>query len=164
MVAYLLSDWTRLLLVCMYAREETERARNICMERLILSFFRSKISAKTWHGLLDQYVFLKSYDDRPRFWNLAHIVTTGMIPNKDEGAKLGSAIDVPEYVLLALRILQRRCPRSSQHCLTTVVAAAEWSGMAGRASTSRQAPMSFWCGTSRPTSARWRLPWNMAST
>jgi hypothetical protein len=101
MVAYLLSDWTRLLLVCMYARQEEERARN-CMERLISSFFRSKINAKTWHGHLDQYVFLQSFDDIPWFWNLAHIITTGMIPKKDEGAKLGSAIDVPEYVKPAI--------------------------------------------------------------
>lgn len=71
------------------------------MERLIWSF-RSKINAKTWHGHLDQYVFLQSYDDIPRFWNLAHNITTGMIPKKDEGTKLSSAIDVPEYVLPAI--------------------------------------------------------------
>ncbi|KAJ1256772.1 hypothetical protein BS78_K313700, partial [Paspalum vaginatum] len=99
MVVYLLSDWTRLLLVCMYASmEDNPRLRNGRLERLILSFFRSKVSSKRWHGVLDQYVFVQSYGDKQKFWNLAHKVTTGMVPKKGDGAELSSTIDVPEYV------------------------------------------------------------------
>ncbi|WVZ50567.1 hypothetical protein U9M48_001809 [Paspalum notatum var. saurae] len=100
MVVYLLSDWTRLLLVCMYASMEDNNPclRNGRLERLMLSFFRSKISSKRWHGVLDQYVFVQSYGDKQKFWNLAHKVTTGMVPEKGDGAELSSAIDVPEYV------------------------------------------------------------------
>ncbi|KAL6600357.1 hypothetical protein ACP70R_045157 [Stipagrostis hirtigluma subsp. patula] len=97
-VAYLLSDWTRLLLVCMYARWNGEHTRNLCMEGLMFCFFRSKIKAKRWHNHLDQYIFLQSYDDRPRFCNFIHMITTGMFPKKDDGAKLGHAVDIPEYV------------------------------------------------------------------
>lgn len=102
MVTYLLSDWTRLLLVCMYARWDDERTRNRCMENLILSFFKSNIIDNRWHGQIDQYVFLESYDDRPRIWNLIHKISTGMVPKKDNGAKLSNPIDIPECVKHAI--------------------------------------------------------------
>ncbi|VAH23751.1 unnamed protein product [Triticum turgidum subsp. durum] len=98
MVSYIISDWTRLLLVCSYARLKEEPTRNRCMERTMSSLFRSRVTTKQWHGLIDQYVFLESYDDRPRFWNLLHKITTGMAPKKDDGATLRDAIDVPECV------------------------------------------------------------------
>uniref|UniRef100_A0A8I6WZW6 USP domain-containing protein n=1 Tax=Hordeum vulgare subsp. vulgare TaxID=112509 RepID=A0A8I6WZW6_HORVV len=99
MVSYLVSNWTSLLLVCSYAQQKKE---NKCMERIIPSFFRSRITSKQWHGHIDQYVFLESYDDRPRFWNFLHYITTGMVPKKDDGATLHSAIDVPGCVRLAV--------------------------------------------------------------
>lgn len=102
MVTYLLSDWTRLLLVCRYAQRKDDRTRGRCMESVILSFFKYKIIARRWHGHIDQYVFLESYNDKPKFWNLLHKLTTGMVPKKEDGAKLSSAIDVPEYVMPAI--------------------------------------------------------------
>ncbi|XP_037428865.1 uncharacterized protein LOC119294721 isoform X1 [Triticum dicoccoides] len=105
MVSYLVSNWTRLLLVCSYAQWKEERTRNRCMEGIISSFFKSKITSKQWHGHIDQYVFLESYD--ARFWNFLHHITTGMVPKKDDGATLSNAIDVPECVKAA--ILKRLC-------------------------------------------------------
>ncbi|OEL28967.1 hypothetical protein BAE44_0010014 [Dichanthelium oligosanthes] len=102
MVIYLVSDWTRLLLVCSYAQWDDERIRNVCTERVILSFFKSKVIGKRWHGLLDQYVFVQSYDDRPKIWNLFHNITTGMVPKKEDGAKLSSAINIPDCVRSAI--------------------------------------------------------------
>ncbi|XP_020177040.1 uncharacterized protein [Aegilops tauschii subsp. strangulata] len=101
MVSYLVSNWTRLLLVCMYAQRKEERTRNRCMEGTISSFFKSRITSKLWHGHIDQYVFLESYDNKPRIWNFLHYITIGMSPKKDDGATLHSAIDVPECVTLA---------------------------------------------------------------
>ncbi|XP_048552126.1 uncharacterized protein LOC125531981 [Triticum urartu] len=101
MVSYLVSNWTRLLLVCMYAQRKEERTRNRCMEGTISSFFKSMITSKLWHGHIDQYVFLESYDNKPRIWNFLHYITIGLSPKKDDGAILHSAIDVPECVTLA---------------------------------------------------------------
>ncbi|KAL6893724.1 hypothetical protein ACP4OV_007822 [Aristida adscensionis] len=110
-----------LLLVCKYASGHDEQQyiwNNRCMERLISGFFRAKIKAKRWHGRLDQYIFLQSYDDRPKFCNFIHMVTTGlMFPKKEDGAKLSSAINVPEYVRHAVleklhALLNQDGPRS----------------------------------------------------
>ncbi|KAL6654182.1 hypothetical protein ACP70R_007647 [Stipagrostis hirtigluma subsp. patula] len=115
-VTYLLSDWTRLLLVCMYARWNDEHVRDRLMERLMLCFFKSKIKAKRWHKHLDQYFFLQSYDDRPKFCNFIHTVTTGMLPKKDDGAKLSHAIDVPKYVRYAALEKLRAIMDQRRHC------------------------------------------------
>ncbi|KAL6890103.1 hypothetical protein ACP4OV_008866 [Aristida adscensionis] len=116
MVTYLLSDWTRLLLVCRFASCDDGHVRNHCMERLMLCLFRSKINAKRWHKHLDQYFFLQSYHDRPRFCNFIRVVTTGMIPKKDDGAKLSHAIDVPEYVRSAALEKIRAIMDLKRHC------------------------------------------------
>ncbi|PNT70619.1 uncharacterized protein LOC100823751 [Brachypodium distachyon] len=107
MSSYLVSDWTRLLLVCRYAQKKQECTRNRRMESTISSFFTSSITTKQWHGLIDQYVFLESYDDRPRFWNLIHTITIGMVPKKEDGTTLADAINVPECVRPA--ILKKLC-------------------------------------------------------
>ncbi len=97
MVTYLLSDWTRLLLTCLYERWSCGCMRTNCTEKLILSFFTSKITER-WHGVIDQYVFLQSYDGSPTFWNLLHKLTMGALPEKDEGAEVGNAINIPDCV------------------------------------------------------------------
>uniref|UniRef100_J3N9L7 USP domain-containing protein n=1 Tax=Oryza brachyantha TaxID=4533 RepID=J3N9L7_ORYBR len=97
MVTYLLSDWTRLLLTCLYERWRGRCMRTNCTEKLILSFFKSKITER-WHGVIDQYVFLQSYDGSPTFWNLLHKLTMGAVAEKDEGAELGNPISIPECV------------------------------------------------------------------
>ncbi|XBH70273.1 hypothetical protein VPH35_097966 [Triticum aestivum] len=105
MVTYLLSDWTSLILVCEYVQRKCKRiggSIDTRMDRILLWFSRAKITDKRWHGHLDQYVFLQSYEDRPRFWNFVHNLTTGIIPKKDDGAKLSSAITVPECVKKAV--------------------------------------------------------------
>ncbi|KAI5020754.1 hypothetical protein ZWY2020_045642 [Hordeum vulgare] len=101
MASYLVSNWTRLLLVCTYAQRKEERTRNRCMEGTISSFFRSSITSKLWHGHIDQYVFLESYDNKPRIWNFLHYITIGMSPKKDDGVTLHKAINVPDCVRLA---------------------------------------------------------------
>ncbi|CAD6256151.1 unnamed protein product [Miscanthus lutarioriparius] len=95
-VNYLLSDWTRLLLTCLYQRCKSKCVRNRFAEGIILSFFKSKIINERWHGVIDQYVFLQSYDGKPRFWNLLHTLTVGMVEKKDEGVELGEAISIPD--------------------------------------------------------------------
>ncbi|TVU00926.1 hypothetical protein EJB05_53657, partial [Eragrostis curvula] len=98
MVTYLLSNWTRLLLVCKYVQNQCWCITNTCLtEGLISSFFNSKI-ANPWHGRIDQYELFHSCTYKPRFWKLAHTVTLGKTPEKFDGRKAGTAINVPEPV------------------------------------------------------------------
>ncbi|XP_037419195.1 uncharacterized protein LOC119283964 [Triticum dicoccoides] len=101
MATYLLSDWTSLIMVCEYVQRKCKGAKESVGAR-VNHIYSAKITDKRWHGFLDQYVFLQSYDDRPRLWNFVHNLTTGIIPKKDDGAKLSSAIKVPVVVKKAV--------------------------------------------------------------
>lgn len=108
MVTYLLSDWTRLLLVCKYVQWSNSGwkwkrgcMRNSLTEKLIWSFFTSKIGGR-WHGIMDQYELLRSFDYIPSIWNAAHRATLGLVERKNDGAKLSADIKVPECVKSAI--------------------------------------------------------------
>ncbi|CAO2153095.1 unnamed protein product [Urochloa humidicola] len=103
MCTYLHSDWTSLIMGCEYAQRKCKRSNkqgssDTWLDRILLYFTRAKITDRRWHGFIDQYVFVQSYDDRPRVWNLIHNLTTGIVPKKDDGAALSSAIKVPGEV------------------------------------------------------------------
>ncbi|KAF2911669.1 hypothetical protein DAI22_11g198600 [Oryza sativa Japonica Group] len=86
MITYLLSDWTRLLLVCEYTRSRCSR----------------KIFSDPWHGYIDQYDFLQSFDYSPSLWNLMYRATLGVIKERVKGQKPGTAIKIPECVKPAI--------------------------------------------------------------
>lgn len=102
MVTYLQSDWTSLITGCEYVERKCNGSSDTWLDSILLYFTRAKITDRRWHGLIDQYVFVQSYDDRPRFWNLIHNLTTGIIPKKSDGAALSSAFEVPKYVRRAV--------------------------------------------------------------
>lgn len=83
-LTYLRSDWTRLIMVCEYVQrklcERRQQSADTWKDCVLLYFSSrsSKITDRRWHGFIDQYVFVESYDDRPRFWNLIHNLTTGI--------------------------------------------------------------------------------------
>ena len=80
MVTYLLSNWTRLLLVCKYVRSQCWCLGSAFLtENLTRFFFTTKI-VDPWHGRIDQFQFLQSCTYKPTFWNLAHTATLGVIP------------------------------------------------------------------------------------
>ncbi|KAM0874586.1 hypothetical protein ACQ4PT_037297 [Festuca glaucescens] len=99
MVTYLLSNWTRLLLVCNYVQKSRPTALK---EGFISSIFTSKI-ADPWHKRIDQYDFLSSYTYKPSFWKLAHALSMGKIPEKIDGMKRGDAIKIPQCVKPAIQ-------------------------------------------------------------
>ncbi|KAL6870769.1 hypothetical protein ACP4OV_014617 [Aristida adscensionis] len=104
MVTYLLSNWTLVLLVCKYVRNQCWLLGKACLtERMTASFFTSKI-ADPWHGRIDQYDFLQSCTYSPTFWKFAHIATLGKTPEKLNGRKPGDAINIPQCV--KVRVLQ----------------------------------------------------------
>uniref|UniRef100_A0ACD6A1K2 Uncharacterized protein n=1 Tax=Avena sativa TaxID=4498 RepID=A0ACD6A1K2_AVESA len=101
-VTYLLSNWTRLLLVCKYVQKsQSWLMRNALTEDLISSFFVSKI-ADPWHGRIDQYDFLQSCTYKPSFWKIANAVTLGKTERKLDGRNRGKAIKIPECVKVAI--------------------------------------------------------------
>uniref|UniRef100_A0A0E0J4D3 DUF4220 domain-containing protein n=1 Tax=Oryza nivara TaxID=4536 RepID=A0A0E0J4D3_ORYNI len=94
MFRYLLSDWTKLLLVCKYVQWAD---KNSLVEKLIqrcLGRRRCDVGGR-WHGVFDQYEFLRSLDYDPTSWNRMHLITLGLLPAKEHGAKLSAAINVP---------------------------------------------------------------------
>lgn len=98
MVTYLLSNWTRLLLVCKYVRSQRWFLRSARLtENLTCSFFTSKL-ADPWHGHIDQYEFLQSCTYKPTLWKLAHTATLGKTPEKLDGRTGGGAIKIHECV------------------------------------------------------------------
>ncbi|KAL6653258.1 hypothetical protein ACP70R_008836 [Stipagrostis hirtigluma subsp. patula] len=98
MVTYLLSNWTRLLLVCKYGQNQCFRIMKTgFIEDLISSFFASNI-ADPWHGRMDQYEFLQSCTYKPTLWKMAHIATLGKTPKKFDGKQTGDAIKIPQCV------------------------------------------------------------------
>ncbi|KQJ88109.1 hypothetical protein BRADI_4g15430v3 [Brachypodium distachyon] len=120
MAAYYLSDWARLLLASTYVRWNRSYVRNYFTENFIGSFFTSKIADSRWHGVLDQYAFLQSYDDSPSAWNFMRKFCTGAIPKKDEGAKLSEPIGIPECVKPAILVTLRSMDLTRAHLLDVI--------------------------------------------
>jgi hypothetical protein len=107
-VTYLLSNWTRLLLVCKYVRSQCWCLGYAALtENLTRLFFTSKI-VDPWHGRIDQYQFLQSCTYKPTIWKLAHAATLGMTPMKSDGKKSGGATKIPECVKAAV-LQELRC-------------------------------------------------------
>ncbi|CAN6180589.1 unnamed protein product [Urochloa humidicola] len=102
MHTYLCSDWASLIKACEHVQAK-ESKDDTWMCRILLYIIRyNKITDRRWHGHIDQYVFVESYADKPRFWNLIHNLTTGIVPKKDDGAKLSSAVKLPDCVRQAV--------------------------------------------------------------
>ncbi|CAL4985254.1 unnamed protein product [Urochloa decumbens] len=102
MLTYLVSHWTRLLLVCKYVQSKCWCLWSAGLtKRLTGSFFTSEI-VRPWHGRIRQYDFLQSYTYKPTFWKMAYIATSGMTPQKFDGKKYGNDIKIPECVKEAI--------------------------------------------------------------
>ncbi|CAO2147891.1 unnamed protein product [Urochloa humidicola] len=115
MLTYLLSNWTELLLVCKYVRNQRWCLGNEGLTKnLTSSSFTSKV-ADPWHGFIDQYEFLQSCTYKPTFWKLAHTVTLGVSPEKSDGKIPGDAIKIPECVKVAVLQELRRLNLTGHH-------------------------------------------------
>uniref|UniRef100_A0ACD5V7F6 Uncharacterized protein n=1 Tax=Avena sativa TaxID=4498 RepID=A0ACD5V7F6_AVESA len=121
MVSYYLSDWARLLLASTYVRWKENRFFRRCrVDKFISSFFAPKIASRRWHGVIDQFAFFQSYGDSPSAWNLMHIVSTGAIPEKDDGTKLSDHINIPECVKAAILVTLRSMDLTRAHLLDVI--------------------------------------------
>jgi hypothetical protein len=111
MVTYLLSNWTRLLLLCKYVQSRPWFCPG---GRLVKSFYKSKI-ADAWHGCMDQYDFLDSFNYKPLFRKVANAISLGKMPQALDGRKRGDVIKVPECVKLAMLQALRRVKLSNTY-------------------------------------------------
>ncbi|KAL6653262.1 hypothetical protein ACP70R_008840 [Stipagrostis hirtigluma subsp. patula] len=115
-VTYLLSNWTRILLVCSYVRSQRWCLGNARLTKALMSssFFTSKI-ADPWHRRIGQYDFLQSCTYKPVIWKLAHTATLGKTPEKFNGRKPGDAIKIHGCVEAAVfQEIHHLCSNSNQ--------------------------------------------------
>ncbi|CAM0874621.1 unnamed protein product [Alopecurus aequalis] len=106
-VTYLLSNWTRLLLVCKYVQSRPWFRWLSGDGRLVRSFFKSNI-ADTWHGRMDQYDLLESCNYKPFFRKVVSTISLGKIPEELDGKRRGETISVPRCVKPAILQALRR--------------------------------------------------------
>lgn len=112
-VTYLVSNWTRLLVLCKYVQDQAWFVSERLTKHLVRSFFESKIG-EPWHGRIDQYDFLQQITYKPTLWKLANVITLGKIEGKLDGKKTGEAIKIPQCVKLAILQAIRRIGLTSR--------------------------------------------------
>uniref|UniRef100_A0A0E0ISR9 DUF4220 domain-containing protein n=1 Tax=Oryza nivara TaxID=4536 RepID=A0A0E0ISR9_ORYNI len=88
MLAYMLSDWTKVMVLCEYTAGSLQRfPRWFC--KLFLWFLctpRSTIVHR-WHKKIDQYEFLQSFIYSPWMWNTLYYVTLGLVRKRSDGSR-----------------------------------------------------------------------------
>uniref|UniRef100_A0A0D3HE88 DUF4220 domain-containing protein n=1 Tax=Oryza barthii TaxID=65489 RepID=A0A0D3HE88_9ORYZ len=103
MITYLLSDWTKVMLLCEYTADSFKHTpRWLCKDFLwLLCTRRSKIF-QHWHNKVNQYEFLQSFNYKPSKWNTLYYGTLGLVPRRRDGEKPGKSIELPEDVKSAI--------------------------------------------------------------
>ncbi|BAF26641.1 uncharacterized protein [Oryza sativa Japonica Group] len=111
MIIYLLSDWTKVMVLCEYTADSFKHApRWLCKGFLwLLCTRRSKI-VHHWHNKVNQYEFLQSFNYRPCKWNILYYGTLGLFARRRDGEKPGKSIELPEDVKSA--ILRSLCSQN----------------------------------------------------
>lgn len=103
MVAYLLSDWTKVMILCEYTAESLKCIPQWLWESFVwlLCTPRSRIVHR-WHNKIDQYEFLQSFVYNPWKWNILYYLSLGLVPKRSKGEKPGKTIELPEDVKAAI--------------------------------------------------------------
>ncbi|KAJ1700839.1 hypothetical protein LUZ63_000618 [Rhynchospora breviuscula] len=96
MILYMLSDWTKLVVICRYV-EGSWFLRNRLAERIILLLCRSNV-VKRWHNKMGQYNFLESFNYKPWVKQALHYGTLHIIRKPIEGGKVGKNIKIFQEV------------------------------------------------------------------
>ncbi|KAJ4801475.1 hypothetical protein LUZ62_052721 [Rhynchospora pubera] len=92
MILYMLSDWTKLVVICRYV-EGSWLLRNRLAERIIQLLCRSNVVMR-WHNKMGQYNILESFGYKPRVKQALHYGTLHMIKKPIEGGKAGKKIKI----------------------------------------------------------------------
>ncbi|TVT98339.1 hypothetical protein EJB05_56362, partial [Eragrostis curvula] len=106
MLTYLLSDWTKVTVLCQFIPKDSE-LQSKWLKWLIQNLVwllctpRFKI-VKRWHWKIDQYEFIQSYVYNPWKSILFFYLSLGIIPKDAKGVKVEKAIKLPEEVKAAI--------------------------------------------------------------
>lgn len=107
MALYILSDWTKLVIICRYV-EGSWLLRNHLVEHIILFLCRSNLVMR-WHNKMAQYNFVESFNYKPWVKKTLHYGTLYIVEKPTEGAKVGKTIkmfeEVKESVVQALCLI-----------------------------------------------------------
>ncbi|XP_073013532.1 uncharacterized protein [Typha latifolia] len=102
MVAYLFSDWSKVVLLSKYVeRPSCCCQRNALMENLVWLLCRYNL-VNRWHNKMGQYNFVQSFGYSPRLWNLLSYASLGLVDQAIDGGKQGMEIELPKQVKKAI--------------------------------------------------------------
>ncbi|KAM3300174.1 hypothetical protein ACQJBY_041286 [Aegilops geniculata] len=105
-VTYLLSDWTKVMLLCEYTSRTLKCIPQWLWELLVRTLCTPRCTlVHRWHNKIGQYEFLQSFDHNP--WNIPYWLSLGLVPKEIRGAKLGSPTELP--AVLKAAILKSLC-------------------------------------------------------
>ncbi|KAF6992003.1 hypothetical protein CFC21_009044 [Triticum aestivum] len=100
-VTYLLSDWTKVMLLCEYTSRTLKWIPQWLWKLLlqILCTPRCRI-VRRWHNKIGQYEFLQSFGHNPR--NILYWLSLGLVPKEIRGAKVSSPTELPRDLKAAV--------------------------------------------------------------
>uniref|UniRef100_A0A0E0EYG4 DUF4220 domain-containing protein n=1 Tax=Oryza meridionalis TaxID=40149 RepID=A0A0E0EYG4_9ORYZ len=128
MLIYLLSDWTKVMVLCEYVAENMMWVPKLIRDKLVglVCSPRFKIVPR-WHRKIDQYDFLRAYVYSPWKRDIFFYMSLGIFPRGKKGVKLGKSVDLPVEVnhailnsLRSLRFSKDSLEVNNDHVLPSV--------------------------------------------
>lgn len=101
MVTYLLSDWTKVMLLCEYTSQSVKCIPQCLWEFLVRILCTPRCTiVHRWHNKIGQYELLQSFGYNP--WNIPYYLSLGLFPKEIKGAKVGKPTELPADVKSAV--------------------------------------------------------------
>lgn len=108
MVTYILSDWTKVMLLCEYTSRRSIGRWCMCIpfpQRMCEFLVRVLCTPRCtivhrWHNKVGQYEFLQSFGYDP--WNVPYYLSLGLLPKETKGARVSSPTELPAAVKAAV--------------------------------------------------------------
>ncbi|CAL5031957.1 unnamed protein product [Urochloa decumbens] len=101
MATYLLSDWTKVMLLCEYTSQSARCIPQCLWEFLVRILCTPRCTiVHRWHNKIGQYELLQSFGYNP--WNIPHYLSLGLFPKDIKGAKVGNPTELPADVKAAV--------------------------------------------------------------
>lgn len=128
MLTYLLSDWTKVMVLCEYVAENMMWVPKLIRDKLVglVCTPRFKI-VQRWHRKIGQYDFLRAYVYNPWKRDIFFYMSLGIFPRGKKGVRLGKSVDLPVEVnhailnsLHSLRFSKDSLEVNNDHVLPSV--------------------------------------------